>query len=380
MTDTQNGFKQTCPFVPTGWFNRKSAHECLDLQYNVLPEKTWLGMTRYNSFVLNGSKFFRESFVYVANGQSLESQKIGPETTAAFHNDSLRGLRKSRSGEDWVAFILDIRASDKQHVFARIYWMYWPEELPEVSMDGDTYPGGRQSYHGRNELIASNHMDIINVTSVTSSADVQQWHEDNDEQIQEALYWRQALDCRTKQLSSVVRLCTCGQPANPDMMLIGCSSEKCAAWLHEHCLQADAVQRACKRLAGDHSNLGEEAPAGDDRPSDAKAYNISGAPEEVLAPITPLAIPKNISFRHPDQSTVTASKTLLPAFGKAMFDELKMVDATKAPDEQLFEAKVSMETDPPRIEIKVLGKDVVVGGNKGWSEPLYCLSCGSKIV
>ncbi|GJC91080.1 hypothetical protein ColLi_13918 [Colletotrichum liriopes] len=65
-------------------------------------------------------------------------------------------------------------------------------------MDGDRYLGGRQSHHGQSELIASNHMDIINVTSVTSPADVKQWNEKDDEDIQEALYWRQALDCQTK--------------------------------------------------------------------------------------------------------------------------------------------------------------------------------------
>ncbi|GJC90470.1 hypothetical protein ColLi_13308 [Colletotrichum liriopes] len=72
-------------------------------------------------------------------------------------------------------------------------------------MDGDRYPGGRQSYHGQNELIASNHVDIINVTSVTSPADVKQWNEKDDEDAQEALYWRQALDCQTNQLSVRMR-------------------------------------------------------------------------------------------------------------------------------------------------------------------------------
>jgi hypothetical protein len=44
-------------------------------------------------------------------------------------------------------------------------------------------------------------VDIINVVSVTSQAQVKQWYEENDEEIQNALYWRQAFDVRTYELS-----------------------------------------------------------------------------------------------------------------------------------------------------------------------------------
>jgi hypothetical protein len=44
-------------------------------------------------------------------------------------------------------------------------------------------------------------VDIINVVSVTSPAEVTQWFEENDEEVQGALYWRQALDVRTNELS-----------------------------------------------------------------------------------------------------------------------------------------------------------------------------------
>lgn len=52
-------------------------------------------------------------------------------------------------------------------------------------------------------------MDIINVVSVTSQAQVKQWYEENDEEIQNALYWRQAFDVRTYELS----VCSCTLPA-----------------------------------------------------------------------------------------------------------------------------------------------------------------------
>lgn len=57
----------------------------------------------------------------------------------------------------WVAKILEIRAADEHHVYARIYWMYSPDELPPNTRYGEESIEGRQTYHGENELIASNH-------------------------------------------------------------------------------------------------------------------------------------------------------------------------------------------------------------------------------
>lgn len=98
--------------------------------------------------------------------------------------------------------------------------MYWPDELPVGTVDGKKTVEGRQPYHGQNELIASNHskcqnpceishdlkltlaaVDIINVVSVTQQATVNQVTDENDDQIQSALYWRQAFDVRTLELS-----------------------------------------------------------------------------------------------------------------------------------------------------------------------------------
>jgi len=109
--------------------------------------------------------------------------------------------------------------------------MYWPDELPAGTTDGRKYVQGRQPYHGAHELIASNHstsfflvffffslpvglipslnanrgcasaVDIINVVSVTAMAHVNHWVEENDDEIQNALYWRQAFDFRNLELS-----------------------------------------------------------------------------------------------------------------------------------------------------------------------------------
>src|SRR4051794_39775267 len=83
--------------------------------------------------------------------------------------------------------VLEVRAGDASHVYLRVYWLYKPEELP----------GGRQPHHGDSELIASNHMDIIEALTVVDRADVVHWDEDPDNSewpMKDQLFWRQTYD------------------------------------------------------------------------------------------------------------------------------------------------------------------------------------------
>lgn len=82
----------------------------------------------------------------MANDEALERQKAGK-------------ISKNHvgPGDFWVARILEIRAADEHHVYARVCWMYSPDELPVATMAGKKTSAGRQPYHGMNELIASNH-------------------------------------------------------------------------------------------------------------------------------------------------------------------------------------------------------------------------------
>lgn len=98
--------------------------------------------------LVNGSKYFSDNYIFVANESTIERQKSGP---------SGGPVPRTHSDDDWVARILEIRASDEHHVYARVYWMYWPDELPMNTLDGKKHVTGRQPYHGQNELIASNH-------------------------------------------------------------------------------------------------------------------------------------------------------------------------------------------------------------------------------
>lgn len=51
-------------------------------------------------------------------------------------------------------------------------------------------------------------MDVINVVSVAMKATVHHWIESDDDEVQDALYWRQAFNCRTSQVSVSDDECT----------------------------------------------------------------------------------------------------------------------------------------------------------------------------
>ncbi|KAL2132849.1 hypothetical protein VTI74DRAFT_3223 [Chaetomium olivicolor] len=417
---------QLSPFEPCGKFK---THESMDLYYQVEPAKKWTDMTRYNSFVLNGTKYGSEGFIYVANDTSIERQK-------AVNNNEPLQLRR-RSHDDWVARILEIRASDEHHVYARVYWMYWPDELPPGTHDGKKTIQGRQPYHGMSELIASNHMDIINVVSVTSQATVKQWFEENDEEVQNALYWRQAFDVRTYELSSVELVCSCNTPGNPDKMLIGCTTESCKKWMHEQCILDDALRATYKRLGTDKPHLAsvtakkEEEDGSEGKrplsptetgaegsteqsidvkaegaPSDAVHVSTTktntdsrqsavdedaqAAPEDSL-PTRPSTQARATSENASNADTITSTaitqtKPSAKPAGTSRRPgrpKKKGTDAANGesarPWEGLFEASLkTADMGPPLVEIRDL-RTGVTGGEKTWTEPVKCLLCGNQV-
>ncbi|RGP69249.1 hypothetical protein FLONG3_7885 [Fusarium longipes] len=161
----------------------------LGLLYIVEPGTTWQDMTSYKSFVLGGFKYKRDDFVFVANERTVKRRAL-PDRKSEPEDEG--------DGEEWIAHILEVRASDVNHVYARVHWMYRSYELP---------PGisSLQPYNGKKELIFSNHMDIIDVLSVTGPAEVQQVM-DVEEETQDVYFWRQAYDWRSRQLSLVERI------------------------------------------------------------------------------------------------------------------------------------------------------------------------------
>ncbi|KAJ6439223.1 ebs-bah-phd domain-containing protein [Purpureocillium lavendulum] len=182
---------QESPFAPKGKFK---THQSMNVIYDIEPRKAWYGMTRFNSFKYHGVKYYVGDHIYVMNDITIKRQN-------AVRTDS-RQQGSLQLTDYWVAKILEIRGSDVEHVYARVFWMYLPDELPPNTLLEGKYVSGRQPYHGQHELIASNHIvDIINVISVAMPATVNQWLESADDREQRALYWRQAFNCLTPELS-----------------------------------------------------------------------------------------------------------------------------------------------------------------------------------
>ncbi|KAG7421694.1 hypothetical protein DER46DRAFT_48417 [Fusarium sp. MPI-SDFR-AT-0072] len=371
---------QISPFSPTGNFK---THENMDLYYTVEPGKRWQDMTRYNSFVLNSVKYYSEGFVNVANEVTIEQQKAQGDG---------KGIYK-KSNNDWVARILEIRASDEHHVYARVYWMYWPDELPYGTLDGKKTVQGRQPYHGNNELIASNHMDIINVVSVTGPVTVNQWIESDDEEIQDALYWRQAYDCRNMQLSSVELMCKCQTPANPDKTLIGCTSPSCGKWMHHECMAHEILLQVYERLGTDKPHRTEGSAVKEEKPEEAtRPLSPTDAGEKETQPTIDVRSGEtsdNVHVKKAARETPRETETPTPGptpsrsiTTASVKGSAKKGRKKKAADSKpylgLFEATLKMQDGPTAWEIRDL-RENVTDGDKTWIEKAHCLLCGSSI-
>ncbi|KAI1461716.1 hypothetical protein F4805DRAFT_242369 [Annulohypoxylon moriforme] len=363
---------QASPFPPMGKF--KDPNNTMDRHYQVQPYQKWMDMTRYNSFVLNGVKYWSEGFIFVANSSTIERQKNPGEALQP----------RKKSDDDWVARILEIRASDEHHVYARVYWMYWPDELPPGTQDGKKLIQGRQPYHGTNELIASNHMDVINVVSVTAAATVNQWDETNEDDVQPALYWRQAFDVRSMELSSAELRCKCNQPENPDKRLFGCSNDDCRKWLHDDCLIHDALLRTYKRLGRDKphkpSPIKEEDGEGTKRPLSPSETGAAQTAEQSID-VKPEEKQQMMDIDDKKVKTETLTVSVANSETKRRGRPRKSEPSEKAtakPYEGLFEGVINSDVSPSVLEITDL-RENVTDGDKSWTEPLLCLICGQEI-
>ena len=104
---------------------------------------------------MNKEKYSCGMFVLVANASTMGRQQDTRSEAV--------GMTRKRSEDGWVARILEIRAVNCNQVYARVCWMYWPDDVPEGTTVGKKRVRGRQSYHGHNELIAWNHSKGIRI-------------------------------------------------------------------------------------------------------------------------------------------------------------------------------------------------------------------------
>ena len=92
----------------------------------------------------------------------------------------------------WVATVVEVRAYNAWSVWILVEWFYRPEDLPH----------GRQSYHGKNEIINSTQQDVVSALTVAGHGKVTYWEETNDMTNEiEGLFWRQTFDHINGKLS-----------------------------------------------------------------------------------------------------------------------------------------------------------------------------------
>jgi hypothetical protein len=177
---------------------------------------------------VNETEFSVGDYVYINHSQ---------ESTIFEEKDAL-----------WTARVLECRArnparkSEKnvsESVFLRVYWMYWPEELP----------GGRKVYHGRSEVIASNQMEIVDAMTVSEKVGVLFMAEDEIvPPMHNGLYWRQRFDVYGEKTSPLKKYCICQGHCNPDEAMVQCSNTSCRQWQHKECILNATLDRVWKEI------------------------------------------------------------------------------------------------------------------------------------
>jgi hypothetical protein len=176
--------------------------EGLAVQYEVQPRVAWKSLRRYRRFTgKNGGPGDLE--VMGADQIVLTAAIVGSESIAVGEFILVKhdGTDDSAvdSSSDWKAKVLEVRALDSEHVYIRVSWLNRPEDMA----------GGRQDYHGKNELVPTNQIDIIDAMSVNGKFYLKHWDEmkdiDQDDQDdtseKDVYYWRQTFNFAEQRLS-----------------------------------------------------------------------------------------------------------------------------------------------------------------------------------
>lgn len=352
----------------------------LDLLYLVEPAKTWQEMPRYKSFILGGHKYERNDFIFVANEQSVKRQALMDSTK--------HGGAREEEDDNWVARIVEIRASDQNHVYACIYWLYRPCDLPNGTTEGKRKIQGRQPYHATKELIFSNHLDVIDVLSVLRPADVGQWNGSLDEEIKHTLFWRQAYDWRRSRISSTHRICICQTPANPDKKHLKCISSKCGKWMHYECLTHEILVKTITTLAindpeqarGPFSDVREDSVTSPSRPT--RGISVTKAHPQTRG----LDSLRREAIRSPNLTACTTVSThgqtslkLNQSWAKSLGERRDgEFVSTDVPYHGLLDAELKTDEGSVRWEIHDRRPNAVEG-ERHWIDDVECLFCGEAI-
>jgi len=251
-----------------------------------------------------------------------------------------------------VAKVLEVRAKDNQHVYLRVFWLYWPDELPN----------GRQPYHGANEFIMSNAMDIVDAMTVAAPAEVTQWDEEKDEQ--EDLgqrFFRQFLDIKKlggpkgSELSAIRQHCICHKYYNPDKTMYKCPHDGCGTWNHEECLIEAILDKTYTRL------VEESGPA------------ANGTEATVLSTKTLFPAEKLKDLREL-QTSSSPHKPQVATPKSTSKSKKKLNGANRR--QGMFNAKIINGDETLGKGVKVTITDERGQDPETWTEDVECLKCG----
>ncbi len=230
---------------------------------------------------------------------------------------------------------------------------------------------------------------------------------------------------------SVDLVCSCNTPGNPDKMLIGCTTESCKKWMHEHCVLEEALRATYKRLGTDRPHVAavtakkeEDADEGK-RPLSPSETGADGSTEHSIdvkaegapADAVHVSTKDNGTKSTPaaaadDEDAQAAPEDSLPVRSAKTRDASEATDTPgksaaagskatpgrkpgrprkKGPEanggggdgarpwEGLFEATLkTADIGPPTIEFRDL-REGIVGGEKTWTERVKCLLCGDQV-
>ncbi|EGD76844.1 hypothetical protein PTSG_08191 [Salpingoeca rosetta] len=145
-------------------------------------------------------------------------------------------LVKGASSMEYVADIVRVFTNNDRDVYVELKWFYRPEDLP----------GGRQEHHGAEEVLRSNHRDIVSARVVEGLCAVLPMPEYEERQAKgqavfrdgQALptfFWRSNYNVKTRKITRPPKkFCVCRRPYNPDKLMVCCDS--CDSWYHAKCM------------------------------------------------------------------------------------------------------------------------------------------------
>jgi hypothetical protein len=275
----------------------------------------------------------------------------------------------------WVGRIQQVKAAKQDEVYVRIFYLYWPEELPK----------GRETYHGTNELVLSNHADIIDATSIMNEAEIMQLPDD-EATVPPApgqYYWRQTHNVKKvgKSLSTLPRYCYCHQEWNPDDPMFKC--RHCSTYLHLGCLKAQLLNEIeQRRLKGSHkSYLDQRAQAwARDQEESRRSLgeSFSAGAESLLNKVHELVHPHE-NGKHTGDEDGVAEEVQSDDENAALASRPKTPKEDSGKADGKFEAQVKEGADAVVAEVAFKPGKKSSAGMEKWELKLDCLSCNQPL-